>query len=58
MIPIDLSKQQILDADPRAIYPINFIRRLDRDENTKLIFFLEEAKAYILDFSQGNVRVL
>ena len=33
MIAIDLSKQEALDADPRAIEQINFTRNLDRAEN-------------------------
>ena len=31
MIAIDLSKQQALDADPRAIQQINFTENLDRE---------------------------
>ena len=34
MITIDLSKQQALDADPRAIQQINFTANLDRAGNT------------------------
>ena len=34
MITIDLSKQQALDADPRAIQQINFTENLDRAGNT------------------------
>ena len=30
MIAIDLSKQQALDADPKAIQQINFARNLER----------------------------
>ena len=44
MIAIDLSKQQALDADPRAIQQINFIANLDRDGNTAMFFIIEEAK--------------
>ena len=33
MIVIDISKQQALDADPRAIQQISFIGKLDRDGN-------------------------
>ena len=58
MIAIDLSKQQALDADPRAIQQINFIRNLDRDGNTTMFFIIEEAKETVLDFSQGTVKVL
>ena len=58
MIAIDLSKQQVLDADPKTILQINFTRNLDRDENTTIFFITEGAKETILDFSQGTVRVL
>ena len=58
MIAVDLSKQQALDADPRAIQLINFTANLDRAENTRVYFILEEAKETILDFSQGTVKVL
>ena len=58
MIAIDLSKQQVLDADPRAIQQINFTANLDRAGNTRIYFILEEAKKTVLDFSQGTVKVL
>ena len=58
MIAVHLSKQQALDADPRAIQQINFTANLDRAGNTRIYFILEEAKETILDFSQGTVKVL
>ena len=58
MIAEDLSKQQALDADPRAIQQINFTANLDRAGNTRVYFILKEAKETILDFSQGTVKVL
>ena len=58
MIAVDLSKQQALDADPRAIQQINFTAALDRAGNTRVYFILVEAKETILDFSQGTVKVL
>ena len=58
MIAIDLSKQQALDSDPRAIQQNNFTANLDRAGNTKIYFILEEPKETILDFSQGTVKVL
>ena len=58
MIAVDLSKQQALDADPRAIQQINFTANLDRAGNTRVYFILEEAKETILDFSQGTVKIL
>ena len=44
MIAINLSKQQVLDSDPRAIQQTNFTANLDRDGNTRFYFILEEAK--------------
>ena len=35
MIAVDLSKKQVLDADPKAIQQINFTANLDRAGNTK-----------------------
>ena len=58
MIAADLSKQQALDADPRAIQQINFTANLDRAGNTRVYFILEEAKETILDFSLGTVKAL
>ena len=58
MIAVDLSKQQALDADPRAIQQINFTANLDRAGNTRIYFILEETKEAMLDFSQGTVKVL
>ena len=58
MIAVDLSKQQALDADPRAIQQINFTANLDRAGNMRVYVIHEEAKETILDFSQGTVEVL
>ena len=44
MIAIDLSKQQVLDADPRAIQKINLVANLDRAVNTTMFFIIEQAK--------------
>ena len=44
MIAVDLSKQQVPDADPKAIQQINFTANLDRAGNTRIYFILEEAK--------------
>ena len=56
-VAIDLSKQQALDADPKAIQQINFTANLDWEGNTALFFINEEAKETILDFSQGIVKL-
>ena len=58
MIAIDLSKQQSLDADPRAIQKINFTANLDRAGNTTMFFIIEEATETVFEFSQGIVKVL
>ena len=58
MIVVDLSKQQTLDPDPKAIHQINFTGNLDRAGNTRIYLILEEAKETVLDFSQGTVKVL
>ena len=52
MIAIDLSKQQALDADPRAIQQINFTANLDRAGNTTMLFIIEEAEEAVLAFHQ------
>ena len=44
MIEIDLSKQQALDADPKAIQQINFTGNLDRATGATMFFIIEEAK--------------
>ena len=57
MIAVDLSKQQGLDADPKAIQQINFTANLDGPGNTRLYFILEEANGTVFEFSQGTVKV-
>ena len=54
----DLSKPQALDADPRSIQQINFTVNLDREGNTTLLFFIEQAKETVFEISQGTVKVL
>ena len=72
MIAVDLSKQQALDADPKAFQQISFIENLDRAGNTRIYFILKETKErqtkrnlernldlnLVLEFSQGTVNVL
>ena len=58
MIAVDLSKQQVLDSDPRAIQHVTFTANLNRAGNTRIYFILEEAQETILDFSQGTVKLL
>ena len=58
IIAIDLSRQQALDADPKAIQQVTFTANLDRENNTRFHFILEEAKQTVFEFSQGTVKVL
>ena len=50
MIAMDLSRQQELDADPRAIQQTNFTANLDRAGNTTIFFIIEEAKETIFEY--------
>ena len=58
LIAIDLTKQQALDADPKAMQQINFTENLNQPRQTTMFLIIEEAKDTILDFSQGTVGVL
>ena len=58
LIAIDLSKQQALDADPRAVQQINFIANLDRDGNITMVLITEKAKETVFGFWQGTVKPL
>ena len=46
MIAIDLSKQQALDIDQKAIQQINFTRILNGDKVTAMFLIIEEAKVH------------
>ena len=54
VIAKDLSKQQALDAYPKAKQQISFTANLDRAEYK----ILEEAKETVFEFSEGTVKVL
>ena len=55
MIAIDITKQQELDADPRAIQQINFTATLA--DGATVFFIIKEVKETVLDFSQGTGKV-
>ena len=55
---IDLSKQQALDVDRKAIHKINFTGNLDWAADATMFFIIEEAKETISDISQGTAKVL
>ena len=48
MIAIDLSKQQGLNTDPKAIQQINFTGNLPN--NAVIFFIIKEVKGTVLDF--------
>ena len=52
-----LSKQQVLDADPKAIQQINFIENLDQGAGETMFFIIEEGKETVLDFSQETIKL-
>ena len=56
LVAIDLTKQQALDADPKAIQQINFIGNLD--QAATMFFIIQESKETVLDMSLGTVTVL
>ena len=58
MIAVDLSKQKVLDVDPKAIQQINFTANLDKAGNTRYYFILEEARETVFEFLQGTEKVL
>ena len=58
MIAIDLSKHQVLDADPRKTQQINFTAKLDRAGNTAMFFIIRQEKQTIFEFSRGTVKIL
>ena len=58
MIAIDLSKQEALDTDSKAMQQINFTGNLAQVKGVTMFFIIEEAKETVLDFSQGTVKVL
>ena len=56
MIAIDLSKQQALDADPKAIKQILLEIWMEEDQQQCFLLLIKQNK--LLDFLQGTVRVL
>ena len=53
---VDLSKQKVIDADPRAIQQITFIGTNVHD-NTDIYFILEQSKEPVLEFGKGTAKV-
>ena len=55
MMAIDLSKQQALDANPKAMQQINLTGNLE--QQLTMFFIIEKAKETVLDFLQGTAKV-
>ena len=55
LVAVDLSKQEELDADPRAIQQIEFKYMLETDST--IYWVLEKSKETILEFYKGTVKV-
>ena len=53
-----LTKQQKLDANPKAIQQTIFTGNLDRDGSSQFFFIIEEVKETFLLFSKGTVKIL
>ena len=58
LIAIVLSKQQALDADPKATQQIYFTGNLEPAGNVNIFFIIEKIKKNVLDFTQGTVKAL
>ena len=55
MVQINLSKQQALDGDRKAIQQIRFTKNLDDMGQTYMMFILEELKEICFNIPQENV---
>ena len=61
LIAADLSKQEALDADSRAIQQTIFtgkIKATEVDTRVIIYYILEKSKETILQFSEGRAKVL
>ena len=57
LIPIDLSKQIELE-DPDLKQHINFIGRLERNEEATMFFIIEKSEKTIFEFSQNSATIV
>ena len=58
MIAIDLSKQQALYVDPKAIQQVNFTGNLDRGAGAIMFLITEKAKENRLRFFRRNCKII
>ena len=59
-LSVDLSKQKVLDADPRVIQQIVFQGVVGGDDNTKIRLYtiLEQSTETVLEFYKGAAKLL
>ena len=60
LICCDLSKQKVLDSNPKANQQVEFVYRLksdDADNEAQILTVLEKEKETNLEFSKGTVKV-
>ena len=57
LIAIDLSKQQKLGSDPKAIQKISFTGNVDRGGITQMFSIIEEPKEAVLDFPEEKMEL-
>ena len=58
LIAFDLSKENALDADPRAIQQIVFQGVVGGSNDTKVYTILEKSKETMLEVAKGTTKVL
>ena len=54
MIAKDLSKQQALDADPRAIQQTNFTANLEKTEGANVLYYWKSKRNYFGLFTRNR----
>ena len=61
LICCDLSKQKVLDTNPKANQEVEFVYKLGNDDlnivNAQILTVLEKEKETTLEFSKGTVKV-
>ena len=56
IVAIDLNKEQVLNADPKAIQQVNPTANLDQDGNTTILFIIEEVKKSLQIFHKELLK--
>ena len=58
IIAVDLTKQQEIDADPKAIQQINFTGNLDRAEESTMFSLLKKWKKQFGFFTRNSENIV